>query len=425
MTSTTESFSAMLNEYLPNKLLKEELIKRDWLFLNAEKDNDWLGGDYIVPFEGGKASSIAFGSLTDSSDIAEYKYVRGSISEQPEAWGSLIFNHKDLMRHGKVSEQNFLQILPGQIEDFLVTMKETFSVNMLGAPNFASVTKAGTADGYLEVDHVERFTIGQKVILHDETGPVSQATYYVTAIDLNGGTEDASNGKIRVATARGGTTYTGVNSYTATAKIYHDGILIADTLTNGFTSLKSSLLSSANGGSASLYGVTKTLYPYLQAKNINGSGVSATNILEKLFDGYTEVRSVGRGMANKILMSYKHLGSCMKAIETQKGAYKVSVNSTKASMFGWTEIEITSVKGTLTIVGIQEMDNDVIMYLDMSAIKIASNNLLQKRKSPEGNEFYEVRATTGYKYIVDVGFMGDLILLAPSKCGIMHSIPNY
>ena len=30
VTNTTTSFSTMLNQYLPNKLLEEELIKQDW-----------------------------------------------------------------------------------------------------------------------------------------------------------------------------------------------------------------------------------------------------------------------------------------------------------------------------------------------------------------------------------------------------------
>ena len=38
-TGTTRTFQSMLNEYLPNRLLKEELIKRDYILTNIEKDN--------------------------------------------------------------------------------------------------------------------------------------------------------------------------------------------------------------------------------------------------------------------------------------------------------------------------------------------------------------------------------------------------
>ncbi len=222
MTGTTNSFSAMLNEYLPNELLKEELIKRDYLLQKVEKDNNWLGGALNVPFEGGVASSISFGSLTGSTDVSEYNYQRGQVTTQPEVWGTLVFNQRDLFEHGKVSEQNFLQILPNQIDQFIQYMKEAVSINMLGASNFASATVAGTSAGVLEVDHVERFNIGQKIVLYDSVTPTSQANYYVIAVDLNGGT--LLNGSIVVSSARG-STFANISSYGVATKVYHDGIL--------------------------------------------------------------------------------------------------------------------------------------------------------------------------------------------------------
>lgn len=94
--STNRSFQSMLNQYLPNDLLKEEMIKRDWLLQNVEMDNSWKTGDLIVPFKGQQASSVAFGSLTASTDIAEDAFVRGVISSSavPEVWGTMIFNHR-------------------------------------------------------------------------------------------------------------------------------------------------------------------------------------------------------------------------------------------------------------------------------------------------------------------------------------------
>ncbi len=423
MTATTRSFSTMLNEYLPNELMKEELLKRDYLLNKVEKDNNWLGGNLIVPFEGGVASSVSFGSLTGSTDIAEYTYVRGSISTQPEMWGSLVFNQRDLFEHGKLSEQNFLQILPNQVDQFMDYCKQVASTNMLGAAYFASLTVDGTNLGILEVDHVERFTIGQKFTLDDDDS--GQADYYVTAVNLNGGT--LGLGSVTVSATRGGGV-ADVSAYSVAqnGRCYHPGVFVGGVVTNKFSSLRNQLLSNANGGDSTVLGQTKTAYPYLQAVNVSGANVSATNILEQLFDAYTRVRSVARGKADTFLMSYKHLGSIMKAIETQKGGFKVSVNSTSASLFGWTEIQITSVKGELTIVGIQEMDNDIIMMLDWSAVKFYSNGFFKKRENPDsGQAFFEVRNTTGYQYIVDVCLFGDLVLLAPSRCGIIYSIPNY
>lgn len=417
--ATTVSFSTMLNEYLPNDLMKEELIKRDYLLNKVEKDDSWMGGKLIVPFEGASASSVKLGSLTAESDISEYNYQRGSIDAYVEAWGSLKFNHTDLMQHGgKVSEQSFLKILPGQVEGFMQVMKEVVSNNMLGAAYFASVTDASNAaTGLLIVDRPERFVIGMKFTLDDDNS--AQADCYVTAIDMNTST-------ITISATRGGAAFdASAFSVAQNARCYFDGVLVAGTITNRFTSLRDSLLSLANGGTTTLYGKTKTAFPYLQAINVDGSSINASNILEKIFDAYTAVRTKARGNASTVLMSFKHLGTCMKLIETQKGSFKTSATATKASLFGWTEIEITSVKGSLTLVGIQEMDDSEIMLIDWAALKFYSNGFFQKRKSPEGQEFYEVRATTGYSYIVDICLFGDLVLLAPSKCGILYDIPAY
>ena len=139
--ATTRTFQAMLNDYLPNELLKEEMVKRDWLLNRVEKDDTWIGvsgssgngGSLIVPFKAAHASSIAAGGLSASNDIAEDSYVRGVIYEQPEVWGSMIFNHRDLMEHGEVSEKNFLKILPDSVNDFMDYMKSVVSVNLLNA----------------------------------------------------------------------------------------------------------------------------------------------------------------------------------------------------------------------------------------------------------------------------------------------------
>lgn len=416
--ATTVSFSTMLNEYLPNELMREEMIKRDYLLNKVEKDDSWLGGKLIVPFEGASASSVKLGSLTAEADISEYNYQRGSVDAYVEAWGTLKFNHTDIMQHGKINEQSLLKQLPGQIENFMQVMKEVVSNNMLGASYFASVTDAtNAATGILIVDRPERFVIGMKFTLDD--GDSAQADCYVTAINMN-------TNAITVSATRGGAAFdASAYSVAQSARCYFDGVLVAGTVTNRFTSLRDSLLSAANGGTSTLYGKTKVTYPYLQAINVDGSTINASNILEKIFDAYTAVRTKARGNASTVLMSFKHLGTCMKLIETQKGSFKTTATATKASLFGWTEIEITSVKGTLTIVGIQEMDDTEIMLIDWSALKFYSNGFFQKRKSPEGREFYEVRATTGYSYIVDICLFGDLILHAPSKCGILYSIPAY
>lgn len=410
--STSRTFQAMLNEYLPNRLLKEELIKRTYVLQRVEKDDNWKGGKLIVPFRGNKASSVKFGGLTGSSDIAEADYVRGSIDDYTEVWGSLIFNHRDLQEHnGKIAESTFLNILPDVVDEHMEYMKEVVSMQFLNKQHFAVVSDdTNAATGVMIVDRVERFMLGQKVGIID--GDTALLAIYVIAINQN-------TNAVTFSATRGGAAVNLV-AYTVaqSAIFYHDG---ADT--TSFISIRSSLLSAANGGGSTLHGASKLAYPHLQALNIDGSTVSVSNILDKLFDGYSDVRRKCKGKANEILMSFKHLGSIMKLIEVQKGGFKVSPGSFKASEFDWTEIEITSVSGEkLKFVGIQEMDDDVIMYLDWAGITFRSNGMFKKRKSPEGIEYFEVRNTSGYQYICDSSLFGELEIRNPGHCAIMYGI---
>lgn len=408
---STRTFQDMLNEYLPNELLKEEFIKRDYLLSKVEKKNDWLGGTLVVPFKAAGATSVAFGSLTDSTDISEDKYVRGSVSGHKEVWGTLMFNHRDLMEHEQISEQNFLKILPGTIEDFMDYMKNVVSVNLLNGAHFAKATADGDASGNLTVDRPDRFQIGQKVSIDDDDS--SPVTGYVRTINMN----------TKVVTfydARSGGSVVNLAGYAVAqnAKVYHDG-----SQSNGFSSVRDALLSSANGGGSTLYGVTKTAYPYLQAINVSGADITATNILEKIFDALTTVRQLGRGNPTDIIMSYKNLGSAMKVIESSKGAFNVVPNSTRTTQYGWTEIEVGSVtKGALKLIGVQEADDDIIMLIDWRALCFYSNGFFRKRMSPDGVEYFEQRATTGYTYIVDMCLFGDLVVQRPSYCGILYAI---
>jgi hypothetical protein len=410
---STRSFDTMLNEYLTYDLLKEEMIKRDYLLTKVEKDNGWKGGTLPVPFKGATASSIAFGQLSSSSDVAEDKYVRGEVSSQKEVWGTMIFNHRDLMEHDSVSEKSFLKILPGAVEEFMDLMKATVSVNLLNGSHFAKLTADATAnDGLITVDHPERFEIGQKVFVDDDNS--APATGYVSTININ-------TKVVLLVTTRGGATpvdFSANNMTTAqNAKCYHEGAQSAS-----FTSLRESLLSAANGGSSTLYGQSKVAYPYLQAINVSGATITASNILDKVFDAYTTCRTFGKGNPNEILMSYKHLGSILKLLETSKGAFNVEPGSQKASVYGWTEITIGGVKGSLKVVGIQELDDDVIMLMDWRALKFHSNGFFRKRIAPDGKHYFEQRATSGYSYLVDMCLFGELVLSRPSYCGIIHSI---
>ena len=411
--ATVRTFNSMLNEYLTYDLLMEEVAKRSYFLENVEKDNNWRGGTLIVPFKGANASSYKYGGLTSDTDIAENEYVRGQVSGYKEIWGTMKWNARDLMEHGKVSEQSFLKNLPDQIEDFIEGMKEVVSVNLLTGDHFAKLTVDGTIAGVIVVDRPERFTLKQKVFV-DDNNSVPSAAGYVQSIDINTKT-------ITLDTTRAGGTDLDVSAYTVAqnARVYVDG---AETAGTAFTSLKSQLLSATNGGSPSLFGQLKTAYPYLQAINHDGATITSSNFLDKIFDYWTAQKQLGKGTATDVVMSYKHLGTAMKSLELASGPYK-NVNM-KVNIYGWTEITVTGVKGTLKFVGVHEMDDDIIFFLDWKCMKLHSNQFFKKQQSPEGLSYFTQRNTSGYVYICDVSFYGELVVNKPTGCGIIYGI-NY
>jgi hypothetical protein len=408
--ATTRTFSDMLNQYLPYSLLLDELKKRDWAMKNIEQDDSWLGGTLIVPFIGAVGSSVTFGSLAASNDIAEEVAVRGSVSAYKEVWSSLIFNETDLMQHGKVSEQNFLRILPDALERHASYLRGVISQNLLTGSFVAAATADGTNAGLITVEQPDRFQINQKVIVDDDNS--SPATGYVRTINMN-------TGVLVIYDARSGGSVVDLSGYTVAqnAKIYQDG-----QQSNGFTSIKDQILPASAGGSSSIFGVTKTAYPYTQAIAIDGSSVTAANILQKIFEAYVDIRRKGGGAPFNVLMSYKHFGSVLKVLESAKGAFNVKPMSASAKMYGWDEIEVGGFAGVLKLVAIQEMNDTEIMFLDLKAMKFFTNGGIRRRKNPDGREFYEIRNTSGYQYIVDHCLFGELVVHNPKACGILHTI---
>lgn len=416
--ATDRTFQDMLNEYLPNKLLAEEMVKRDFILTNVQRDDNWKGGKLIVPFKGAHASSVKFGGLTSSGKISQSKRIRGHIDDYIEVWGSLIFNHRDLQEHnGKIPETTFLKILPDEIDEFMDYLKMVVSIQLGTGPHFAKVTDStNAATGIFIVDRVDRFTIDQLCLIDDDNSGTTEV--YVIAINVN-------TKAVTFALTRGGSA-ANLAAYTSgqNAKFYHDGVTDGAGNYTTFVSFRQALLSAANGGSSTLHGVSKLAYPYLQAVNISGAGVTKTNILDSIFDGYTEIRKTAKGNASTVMMSWKHWGSVLKLLEAQKGGY-ITSEKPKANPYGWSEVVVTSVKGELRLVGIQELDDDVIFYIDWKAMTFRTNGFFKKRVSPNGLEYFEIRADDGYKYIVDIALFGELEFTKPGHCGVMYAIPDY
>jgi hypothetical protein len=110
-------------------------------------------------------------------------------------------------------------------------------------------------------------------------------------------------------------------------------------------------------------------------------------------------------------------------MEIHKGSYRV-VEDPKASVYGWWETVIasTATGQALKIVAIQEFDDDIICFVDWKTMKFLTNGFFRKRKSMDGKEYFELRATTGYSYIVDIALFGEMQYTKPSGNAIIYSI---
>lgn len=322
----------------------------------------------------------------------------------------MLFNETDLLQHGKLSEQNFLKIIPDAIMRHADYLSGMISQNLLTGSAVALATADGTVGGNITVAQPDRFQIGMKVSVDDSNS--SPVTGYISTINMN-------TGVLLVVTARGGATPVDLSPYTVAqgAAIYNDG-----QQSNGFDNLPNQLLSAANGGAANILGVPKVDYPFTQAINVSGSAITASNILSQIFDAYVTVRRLGGGKPFKVVMSYKNYGSCLKSLETQKGAFNVIPNAKKTEAYAYDAISIGGFAGTLELNAVQEMDDDKIMLLDMSTLKFYTNGGIRRRRAPDGKEFFEVRNTSGFQYIVDHCLFGEFVVNQPKKNGIIYGI---
>lgn len=412
---TERQFNNMLNEYLTEEMLKEETIRRDYILQHMDHDDSWKGGTHPVPWRAAQASSVSFGELTATNDVADSTFLRGSIADYREVWGTLQFRQRDIMEHdGRINEDSFLDLLPDEVEHFVDYKKQVVSCQMGSGPHFAAASGDGGADGTMVVDKVDRFNIGQKVTLDDDNSAAQ--TLYVTAIDVN--TDD-----VTFSDTRGGSAFD-ISAYTTAqnAKFYHPGVFDASGNHDTFISMRQAFLSSANGGDATIHGQTKASYPILQAYNEDGSSWDSSNFLEKLFDGMTNARKRGKGQWRELLMDLKNYGTILKLIELSKGAYRV-VEEEKAALYGWFEITIANVTGQrIKMVGIQEWDSDIIVGIDWNSVQFVTNGFFRKRVSPDGRQYYETRGTTGFVYLIDCCLFGEIKYRKPGHNFIVHSI---
>ena len=423
-SSIIQTFSSLMKAYEPHMLIRASLPKFSYLWKNLRKDKSWYAGQvYYVPFESGEASNASLGALTDEDDITESQVQKGTISTQPEMYNAMVFNHKDLDSDNP--KASFMKLYPQKLKQFTQWCSSLLSQQILNGPaitSFKAVADGGVDpvanDGVIYVDYPERLRIGQKIAIHDSVKGllakafvknivISSGKVIVTSNKTLATVVDFSNAANKVTEANG-------------AAIYVPG---GDPVTaNNFTSLSSILLPSGIGdGSANLYGIAKTSYPFLQSVALDGSTIDEDNILDELMDKFAEVSRLGQGNPSVMLMSIKHANSISKLIkENFRGTY--SMSAPKKVGFGQKSFMIQGPEGDIEVVSIREMNDDLIYVIDWASLLFAGSKFFEPMDYGTNRNFYIKRATTGVKYITDLKFYGDLICINPSHNGVIYNI---
>ena len=412
---SNQTFSSFLKVYRPVNILMDEVKKRDYLFRKVKKDNRWKGGTYKIPLNTNKASSVKFGALTATSAIHEAGTTMATETSYIEIYHSMKFNHLD-MDLGDNYEGSFIKAVKDTVKPAALFYKEAISSSILNGGRIDSLLTDGLSGGTFTCNSPERFEIGQLIVLRN-SDPAAGA-YYVTAVDMN-------SGKITCSATRGGSA-ADISAYTIakSSAAYFDGTVNTSTgaLQNSFNDLRSTVLSAANGGLASIHGLTKASYKQLQAHNKSLSGATSETLLELIFDLWVESSKKGRGNPDEIFISYTNYAHCVKSLELNR---MFQVSDVKSS-FGFKSMKVAGPDGDLRITALREMDEDLVFIIDWDAFKLAGHKWFENETmSKIGQPYFVERersAGAGYEYIQDIKFYGNVVYYFLSYMGVGHSI---
>lgn len=421
----THNFSGYLKKVQIRKILFDAVKIKSFFFREVPKDMGWRGGEYEFPKSVGRASSVLFGRMAASTDIGQQQNAKPSESTLVKVFHSLKYDMLSLDLNDaysdKEKEVSYLKVIKDVVEGASDFFREVISNGILNGGRIDVATDDGTSGGLLTVTFFERFEIGMPVIVRNDDPAAVRG--YVNAINVDTGVitikDDRPDGSSPAAVD--------LSAYT-TAKssaLYYDGTVNTSTgalvSANIFNDFRSSLLSSANGGNATLHGITKASYPQFQAQNIDLSAATSSNLLEKLYDGYLKIKRVGRGMPNKILISYENFGHIAKNLELST---RFASKETSEG-FGFNSVKILAPRGMIELVALEEMDNDIVIFWDKRACKLAGHKFFENETmSKLGQPFYPTRDDVNgeYIYIQDFKFYANVIWLHPAYCGIGYGI---
>lgn len=395
--STTENFSVMLKEYMPNELLLNEVEKLNWFLKKLKRDSNWGYGPYQIPAETQEYSRFEWGQLPAANDIPGAKYAKPEVTSPKELFGSMIFDNKDLERHDGDMKKSFLQIMPNKVRQFAQRMEEQANIALLGDGSIALATANSTAGGVVTVGkRIGVFTNGMKVTMKAGASTVSG---YVNNIDISAGT-------FKLVTAPGGSTGVDLTAYTVAA-----GTVVY--LPNGnverMTSIIDIVFPESMGGADTLYNnaVVKADSPVFQPYTTDlSTATTGANFLSALYDFYFDVEELGRsGVRKEVIVPFYAFKAIAKATETSRKYEAADVETT----YGSKSIKLTGPNGAMIVTGARGLAPGKMICMDWDAVVLASRGELIKKAKKLGDDFFEVRNTSGYQFIVDKKLEAELI----------------
>lgn len=408
--AATQSYSALLKRYMPEKLIENDFGKKNYIWTKCEKDQSWAGGIYEIPLLEAGFSTMQFGTLAATNDIAEMEVAMGTINGHKELWNSIYVREADLFRHGDM-EASYLKIMPEQVDAFTSRIQEKVSTHFLAGGKIATAEGDGTASGTIVVDNPELFQKGEKVeIVDDDT---AATTGYIRAIDLNTKTLTIYNARSGgAALDLSGVSPAGYK-VSANAKIR-----LVGTGAEKFLSLPEACLPASLGGSDTLYGKTKTDFMTLQSYREDGTGWTVSTILDDVMNFIYNVQKLGRGRQNEILVNFGMFKNISKKLE----ASKRYVTADKKAGYGFVSVSILGPEGDVTITALRNMPKNMAFAIDWKGVSFAGKEFF-KKKLYNGDDFFMLRDSTGPAFITDIALRGDFVV-KPALVSVVHSIPT-
>ena len=468
------NFGNMLNLHLTGKFMYLKFMHDTYLMRKIKDfDRNWKGGPYPITFEGGETSNYQAGpGVISAKKFQRQSVVRGSVPNYKQIHTGLMFEHEDINRLNETDVNKRVAWYAQLIQRTTTRLKNRFifenTQTMLTGQIFSNLTALTLVNSNTEiqditVDEPERFVLGQRLrikAIADASPNVTEVVeVYVREINISTGvimlaaTSDITATLVHPSKLLVGEEVSGTGLNVARFTIASPSTVTVHLPGNeegkGFTSIKEQLLPAANGGSDTIFGLTKTKYPFLQAMIKDGSGIGNKVIgyLDMIFDLFEEaiVRGqlyndaadsmpLGESGARSIMkrgaeftdlvVSLKWYGIFMKWYQRKRGIYYQQLKGSEVPFYGGRSFVLYgSTQNALRVVGVAGMGDDFMILMGNDCMRLSTDKFIEPYVNPDNNKFFTIRTDgKSYSYLCDMRLYGDLVFKRPSGAAVLYGL---